>query len=317
MDVGCGSGWVSEYFGRLGYAVVGIDISPEMIEISKKRLKAASILPDMTFKVRFFVQDAEEDWSIDEKFDAIVFFYDSLHHFIDEQVVFSNMYRLLKDDGKLLIKEGVKPPTGSEGEKELMEVMEKYDTIEKPYEPQYLINLLKDIGFKMINTYISIDGFFKQNHIEKVLHVPISIRVSNIPAENTIIAYKKEYSTSKNPNVLKASIKVLGFPKEVKNGSLFKIQIKVKNIGDTIWIADPDPVGGHVTIRAKLLDKKGNLLDDSYEGTTIPRDLKPGEDCILTLNLVAPTKRGKHLLKLDMVDELITWFEVRDQTQFY
>jgi hypothetical protein len=51
------------------------------------------------------------------------------------------MYRLLKDDGKLLIKEGVKPPTGSEGEKELMEVMEKYDTIEKPYEPQYLINL--------------------------------------------------------------------------------------------------------------------------------------------------------------------------------
>jgi SAM-dependent methyltransferase len=74
LDVGCGSGWVSEYFGRLGYDVVGIDIRPEMIEIAKKRLKAASILPDMTFKVRFFVQDAEEDWSIDEKFDAIVFF---------------------------------------------------------------------------------------------------------------------------------------------------------------------------------------------------------------------------------------------------
>jgi hypothetical protein len=102
---------------------------------------------------------------------------------------------------------------------------------------------------------------------------------------------------------------VLDFPKEVKNGSLFEIQIKVKNIGDTIWIADPDPVGEHVTIRAKLLDKKGNLLDDSYGGTTIPRDLKLGEDCILTLNLVAPTKRGEHLLKLDMVDELITWFE--------
>lgn len=74
LDVGCGSGWVSEYFGRLGYDVVGIDIRPEMIEIAKKRLKAASILPDMTVKVRFFVQDAEEDWSIDEKFDAIVFF---------------------------------------------------------------------------------------------------------------------------------------------------------------------------------------------------------------------------------------------------
>ena len=38
LDVGCGSGWMSEYFARLGYEVKGIDISPALIEMSRDRV---------------------------------------------------------------------------------------------------------------------------------------------------------------------------------------------------------------------------------------------------------------------------------------
>src|SRR6267142_373964 len=38
LDVGCGSGWMSEYFARLGYEVKGIDISPALIEMSCDRI---------------------------------------------------------------------------------------------------------------------------------------------------------------------------------------------------------------------------------------------------------------------------------------
>jgi len=36
LDVGCGSGWLCEYFARFGYEVTGIDISPTLIEIGAR-----------------------------------------------------------------------------------------------------------------------------------------------------------------------------------------------------------------------------------------------------------------------------------------
>src|SRR5712692_5850272 len=35
LDVGCGSGWVCEYFARLGYRMTGLDLSPDLIQIAE------------------------------------------------------------------------------------------------------------------------------------------------------------------------------------------------------------------------------------------------------------------------------------------
>ncbi len=39
LDVGCGSGWLSEYFARLGYDVTGLDISPDLVEVARERVE--------------------------------------------------------------------------------------------------------------------------------------------------------------------------------------------------------------------------------------------------------------------------------------
>jgi glycosyltransferase involved in cell wall biosynthesis len=39
LDVGCGSGWLSEYFARLGYDVTGIDISDDLIRMARERVE--------------------------------------------------------------------------------------------------------------------------------------------------------------------------------------------------------------------------------------------------------------------------------------
>ena len=43
LDVGCGSGWLSEYFARLGYQVKGIDISPDLIADVSRAGRACSL----------------------------------------------------------------------------------------------------------------------------------------------------------------------------------------------------------------------------------------------------------------------------------
>src|SRR5256885_12625079 len=81
LDVGCGSGWLSEYFARLGYVVKGIDISPDLIAMSGERVARVPYGADHETSLRctFAVHDVEMS-ALNEKFDAVIC-YDSLHHF--------------------------------------------------------------------------------------------------------------------------------------------------------------------------------------------------------------------------------------------
>ena len=61
LDVGCGSGWLSEYFARLGYDVKGIDISPSLIAMSRERVSRVPYGVDHETPLRctFAVHDIE------------------------------------------------------------------------------------------------------------------------------------------------------------------------------------------------------------------------------------------------------------------
>src|SRR5215813_382265 len=127
LDVGCGSGWLCEYFARFGYDATGIDLSPEMIEMARDRLNKVPFGLDheSNFKARFLVHDIELA-PLAETFDAIIC-YDSLHHFEDEQAVMKNLASMLKNGGQLFVLEGERPPEGSATENELRSVTKQYE----------------------------------------------------------------------------------------------------------------------------------------------------------------------------------------------
>ncbi|PYT03069.1 MAG: hypothetical protein DMF65_05010, partial [Acidobacteria bacterium] len=91
LDVGCGSGWLSEFFARLGYEVTGIDISPDLIDIARERVTRVPYGADheTPLRCRFLVHDIESA-PLTEEFDAVVC-YDSLHPFEDERAVVRNL----------------------------------------------------------------------------------------------------------------------------------------------------------------------------------------------------------------------------------
>src|SRR5436853_4060079 len=128
LDVGCGSGWLSEYFARLGYVVKGIDISPELIQMSRERIARVpyDVDHETVLHCTFAVHDIEQD-SLDEQFDGVIC-YDSLHHFEDERAVIANLSALTAYGGSLFILEGDRPAPGSATEDELIDVMRRYGT---------------------------------------------------------------------------------------------------------------------------------------------------------------------------------------------
>ena len=75
LDVGCGSGWLCEYFARLGYEMTGIDLSPEMIAIARERVSKIPYGADQEteLRCRFLVHNIETA-PLSQRFDAILCF---------------------------------------------------------------------------------------------------------------------------------------------------------------------------------------------------------------------------------------------------
>ena len=141
LDLGVGSGWTSEMLAYSGYSVLGLDISPEMIALSKRR-----ITPNLD--LRFEVHDYEE--SIDfGLFDAVVI-YDALHHATNEAKVITNVFHCLKPGGKFIT---IEPGVGHSTSPESLWAMENYGTTEKDMEYARQAELMRKAGFHKVRQY--------------------------------------------------------------------------------------------------------------------------------------------------------------------
>src|SRR5205085_6095154 len=166
LDVGCGSGWLSEFFARLGYEVTGIDISPDLIDIARERVTRVPYGADheTPLRCRLLVHDVEIA-PLAEEFDAVVC-YDSLHHFEDERTVIRNLAAMTAKGGVLFILEGDRPAEGSATEEEMLEVMRRYETLESPFSRDYPRTLLDEHGLAVVGDYVSVNGLFERDTLE-------------------------------------------------------------------------------------------------------------------------------------------------------
>jgi len=83
LDIACGTGLASELLYERGYApVVGIDLSPAMIQIARTKAIARGIPPG---RIRYEVQDAATlDLGMD-RFDLAVSMFDSLNYILEPE----------------------------------------------------------------------------------------------------------------------------------------------------------------------------------------------------------------------------------------
>lgn len=99
LDIGCGTGSLSELLAAAGHRVTGVDLAPRMIERAQSKLASAG-LPG-----RFFVGDAAAPVTGDERFDLVV-----SRHLVwtlpDPKAALREWVARLRPGGTLLLIEG-------------------------------------------------------------------------------------------------------------------------------------------------------------------------------------------------------------------
>jgi ubiquinone/menaquinone biosynthesis C-methylase UbiE len=310
LDVGCGSGWLCEFFARFGYDVTGIDISPDLIDMARERLGKVPCGADHEtgLSYRFLVHDIEAA-PLDETFDAIIC-YDALHHFEDEHAVLKSLAAMLEYGGQLFVLEGEQPPEGSTTEEELRGVMREYETLESPFTRDYLLSLIKQNGFAVVGDYLSVNGLFDRSTIDGD-----RLPLFELPTFNYLLC-KKVSATgamipdSRDPGLLRARFSLLGdFLYTVASSETVQALIEIENTGDTLWLVSRAAPKGTVRLGVKILNGQGEVIDEAHGSPPLPRAMAPGEKVNLNVTRPAPQSKGRYSLKIDFVDQDICWFE--------
>jgi 2-polyprenyl-3-methyl-5-hydroxy-6-metoxy-1,4-benzoquinol methylase len=316
LDVGCGPGWVTEYFARLGYEMTGIDISEGLIQVARERAEGLAYQVDQEtpLRCRFISHDIEAA-PLSEKFDAIIC-YDALHHFADEKSVFRNLAAMLEIGGVLFIVEGHKPPSGSPTEIELRGFMEKYNTLESPFSSDYLRALIDWSGFTIVSDYVSVNGLFERKILTND-EGDLSLPLRSLDTDYHYFTCMKvtdhgpgsSVPDSRSPGTLRARILArTSPPKTLAAGKAFKLPVTFINTGDTLWLTGQSVRNGLVMPGVKITDETGTMAGENH-GPLLPRAVAPGRSLTLDLVINAPARPGTYSVKVDLVDQNVCWFE--------
>lgn len=143
LDLGCGTGWTSCFFARMGYEVVGQDISVQAIELARE-FATGEELDNLSF-----IAGDYESLDYENCFDNAVFF-DSLHHSVDERQALESVYRALRPGGVCVTRE---PGIGHAEAEASLTAIETYGVTERDMPPTLIARHAFEIGFRQVKVY--------------------------------------------------------------------------------------------------------------------------------------------------------------------
>ena len=123
-------------------------------------------------------------------------------------------------------------------------------------------------------------------------------------------AMKNEYVWHPNPTY-RATFLDYRFPPVVSAGQRFHGAVRVRNDSSMTW----HMAGDHPVRVGYHWFKDGKRVDMEDIRTPLPHDVDSGQEIELHQVIAsAPKQNGKYTLRLDMVHELITWFQSKGST---
>jgi SAM-dependent methyltransferase len=309
LDVGCGPGWMSEFLARCGYWVTGIDISEDMVEIARLRV---SRIPEQVGEgvdpvAEFHAMPVREmPWT--DRFDAAIL-YDTMHHFDDELETLRVIHRTLVPGGTIYIREGARPAPGSESEQALIEEMRRHETLESPFEPRYLLEVVREAGFHDARRLREVDELVDVSDTRQPLRALTRFfrYRTGLGEINTVIGHKSlELETPSDSANFSGRIESLGPWDDSTDSEEQLMWLEVTNEGRAFWPtakAFPFP-SGVVTIAPYTLDQAGGRVE--LGRSMLPHSMSPGTSARVLVRV--PNEAARDEVRIDLVREGLAWF---------
>jgi hypothetical protein len=100
-------------------------------------------------------------------------------------------------------------------------------------------------------------------------------------------------------------------PVSMSRGQKATVHVVVKNLSQYVWRARGRADGKYQLNAANIwLAADGETLVDNTDGrANLPRDLWPGEEAVVPLQITAPAEPGEYVLELDLVQEQVAFFK--------
>jgi hypothetical protein len=115
-------------------------------------------------------------------------------------------------------------------------------------------------------------------------------------------------------NGYKAELNLAEPPAKMRSGQKETVRVKIKNASDVMWWAKGAAVNTrpdnkfYIAAGNRWLKADGSLLTNMDGRYGINKDLKPGEETEVPLQVTAPKDPGEYTLEIDLLQEGVAWF---------
>ena len=326
LEIGAGSCWATEWLARLGFKVVSLDINLDMLRLGRERFDQRPGGPESEKLTGWFaVGDGETLPFRDGSFQA-VFTLNSLHHIPDIPRVIKEVHRLLEDGGRFLF---VEPGEGHSTSPEALREMEELGVLEQDIIIDQVMQWAVEAGFQGLHIIPSSDPFkrlplHEWHRLQRPWWMqPRELRrlkeeLISWNSRHPAVLFIKGSSGEDAPGRLAGKIIKVESPREVGSREIFRVDSRLENTGSLPWQSwrsylESSPLnqgeGGHVALGLKLKDMEGAMLDSDLARGQLLQDIQPGETAEVAALVKAPGEPGEYIIKVDLVQEGVAWFE--------
>ena len=326
VEFGAGSCWLSHFLNRFGCRTIAVDVSATALDIGR----------------RLFEHDPRTNWSLDPRFlpydghtlpledgscDRIVV-YDAFHHVPNQREVLAEMHRVLNADGVVAMSE---PGQGHAASPTSIAETAGTGVLENELVIEDLAALAEAVGFREVNVLaegptrryeipVRDIGSFKGGQGFQRYWRGLC---QELAAHHYVLMHKgRSQPTTERSGRLSAGLSIVR-PRGTVTLSVdepLRVDLRVANLGDTGWLhrgagesrAGWTRVGVHLHEAGEPV---GKVVDVDWHRVGLDRDVEPGSEVAVQLDLPGVDRAGVYDLHFDLVVEGLTWFADRNASR--
>jgi SAM-dependent methyltransferase len=318
-EIGAGSCWLSHMLNRYGCPTISIDVSPTALDLGK-RLFETDPFTNWNMNPRFAPYDGHRLPLDAGSCDRIVIS-DAFHHIPNQRELLTEMHRALRPDGIVAMSE---PGAGHGDAEHSLKEARDWGVLENELVVEDLAALARDCGFDEVRVVIQsplIETEIEARHFRSFMGGKGFARYWNhlcraLEQHHYIVCYKSApVATTRRPKRLRARIDgVDGARTEVAAGAPLRLELRIINEGDTVWLGGAMPRGGWTRLGAHLErdNDAREVVNFDWWRAPFPGDVAPGAEVRVRAELPAIAEPGRYRVVIEPVIEGMCWFFERE-----